>query len=400
MILAAGEGRRLQPLTHGRAKPTLAVLGTPLIVHAARLLRSAGIREIVINLHRHGRSVVDALERETSSPGNGDLAGISFSFSRERVLLGTGGGVGKVRDWLAAGGTAVVANSDFLSDLDLAAAVEWHRAGDALGTLVGTRPVGSFRGSLSTDPSSRLLGIGTPPPEPGCGPADPDGGTSRLEFAGVHILEPELLTLFPDEPCDSVRDVYVKKVLGGAPGARGSGRSGLAVFRHEGWWWEFGGLGPFLRGQLDLVRTRRLIEGGTLVERGGGAIWLAPGADLSAGAHARGVSVLGQSARVREGAEIEDTVVLGHALIPSRCRLTRCIVAEGTVLTGGGRFEDAAISSSPCAAPAALASAAETGGGRIPPPEGCKAEADLWVRSIPSEAARPLERAGARPEAG
>jgi NDP-sugar pyrophosphorylase family protein len=248
------------------------------------------------------------------------------------------------------------------------------------------------------DPSGRLLGIGTPPPEPGCGSTDPAGGVSRLEFAGVHILEPELLALFPDDPCDSVRDVYIKKVLGGVPPARGSGRSGLAVFRHAGWWWEFGGLGPFLRGQLDLVRTRRFMEGGTLVERGGAAIWLAPGADLSAGANARGVSVIGQGARVREGAEIEDTVVLGHALIPSHCRLARCIVAEGTVLTGGGRFEDAAISSSPCAAPAALAGAAETGGGRIPPPEGCRAEADLWVRSMPNEAEQPSQHPGARPD--
>src|SRR5262245_44377767 len=137
MILAAGEGRRMQPLTAAAAKPSLPVFGTPLVVHPARLLAAGGVTEIAVNLYHQGATVQRALEREAGSgTAPGALSGLRFHWSVEESLLGTAGGVGRVRGWLAAEGTTVVANSDFLSDLDLSPLLRFHREKDALATLV------------------------------------------------------------------------------------------------------------------------------------------------------------------------------------------------------------------------------------------------------------------------
>src|SRR5262249_55693408 len=107
MILAAGEGRRMQPLTWTVAKPSMPVLGSPLAAHPARLLQRAGVREIAVNLYHQGPTVIEALERERLDPREADgLAGVGFHWSREETLLGTAGGVGRIRCWLAEEGTA------------------------------------------------------------------------------------------------------------------------------------------------------------------------------------------------------------------------------------------------------------------------------------------------------
>ena len=378
MILAAGEGRRMQPLTRTRAKPSLPVLGSPLVAHSARLLHAAGVREVAVNLFHQGGSVVEALEREQLDPRETDhLAQVRFRWSREESLLGTAGGIGRVRDWLAAGGTAIVANSDFLSDMDLNPLVEFHRRAGAAATLVVVEPFGPFPGELWTGPGGRVVAISTSPgvPAPGV-PAETGGDTfpqGPLEFTGVQVLEPEMLARFPDRLSDSVRDVYVP--------ALSEGR--VFAWRHPGWWWEFGSLDRFLEGHLRLLAEGRCTERGTVEKRPSGVAWLAPGAELSPKASIRGAVALGAGARVAADSELEDCVISARAHVTPRCRLRRCIIGPDTVLTGGTLLEGVAAASSPCAAPSGLASSAETPGGRPAPPEGCRVEGDLWVRSIP-----------------
>lgn len=370
MILAAGEGRRMQPLTLTRAKPSLPVLGTPLVGHAARLLRDAGITEVVVNLHHQGRSVVQALDRERRDPH--ETKGVSlmrFRWSREETLLGTAGGIGRVSSWLAEGGRTIVTNSDFLSDLDVRALLEAHERSGAVATLVGVEPFGPFPGELWTDPSGRLLSIGAPPE----GDAAKSGVSGPLEFTGVQVLEPELLARFPDRRADSVRDVYIPALPEGR----------VFVWKHPGWWWEFGALGRFLEGHRRLLGEGRGLHRGAIERREGAVAWLGPGANLSVKATLRGSVVICTGAVVSADSFVEDCVILEGAHVAQRCRLTRCIIASDTVLTGGSRFEDVAAASSPCIAPSGLAGAPETPLGRIAPPEGCRIDGDLWVRPIP-----------------
>jgi NDP-sugar pyrophosphorylase family protein len=397
----------MQPLTYARAKPSLPVLGVPLIVHAAHLLRSAGIREIVVNLHRHPRTIRTALEGGQANPLSAGLGDVTFTFSHEKTLLGTGGGIGRVREWLAEEGTAIIVNSDFLSDIDLEAALDHHRRGGAAGTLIGVDPKSPFRGEIWTDGQRRIVSIGAAsgsgikkgPRKAGRGPTalrrgsgtGPAKSDEPLVFAGVQLIEPELLRLFPDRRCDSVRDVYPQAIAEGK----------LAAMRHDGWWWEIGSSDRFLDFQIQLVREGRHTGAGAIVaaappeggsadgsngpgETAPGTVWLGPGADLPADrVTVRGVVILSAGAGVLPGSELEDVVLLERARVPPSCHLRRCIVGAETVLTGGSSFSNAAIASSPCAPPSGLANAPETPWGRPAPPEGCRVAGDLWVRDLP-----------------
>ncbi len=112
MILAAGRGERLRPLTDHTPKPLVAIAGQPLIVHQLRWLAAAGIRDIVINLHHLGEAIADAL-------GDGAKLGVRIHYSREVTLLETGGGIVRALPLLGTG-PFVILNGDMWTDYPFA----------------------------------------------------------------------------------------------------------------------------------------------------------------------------------------------------------------------------------------------------------------------------------------
>ncbi len=128
MILAAGFGTRLRPLTNVMPKPLLPVGGTPLIVWNLLLLKRHGIHEAVINLHHLGPMIQQAL-------GDGERFGMRLIYSHEPVILGTGGGI-KQAEGHFNGEPFLVLNGDTLFELDLGAVIAGHRERQAAATLV------------------------------------------------------------------------------------------------------------------------------------------------------------------------------------------------------------------------------------------------------------------------
>ncbi|HYY96567.1 MAG TPA: sugar phosphate nucleotidyltransferase, partial [Pyrinomonadaceae bacterium] len=128
MILAAGYGTRLWPLTIDRAKPAIPFMGRPLVGYVAEYLARYGFREIVVNLHHRPESVRAAL-------GDGTRFGVRFHYVNEPTILGTGGALDNARPLLE-GGTFVVVNGKIATDINLDAALETHRRTRALATLV------------------------------------------------------------------------------------------------------------------------------------------------------------------------------------------------------------------------------------------------------------------------
>src|SRR6266850_169015 len=128
MILAAGYGERLWPLTCDRTKPALPVLGQPLVGFVAEYLARFGIEDVVVNLHHQPESVRAAL-------GDGSQFGVKLQYVHEPVILGTSGALDNARELLA-GDTFAVVNGKLITDLDLKAALETHRQRNALATLV------------------------------------------------------------------------------------------------------------------------------------------------------------------------------------------------------------------------------------------------------------------------
>src|SRR3954462_15895813 len=187
MVLCAGFGTRLRPLTDAVPKPLVPLCGVPLLRYNFALLKNAGVTSIVINTHHLGA----AMEKGAQSIA-ADL-GLPLSVSREeKHILGTGGGVRKAQSMLGSG-TFFLLNGDMLFDVDLAAALEAHRQAGAVATMVlAPYPKGATYGAVEVDAGfnvRRIAGRGAP--------IEP--GLTKMHFTGVHVLEPEILARLPPE---------------------------------------------------------------------------------------------------------------------------------------------------------------------------------------------------------
>ena len=132
IVLSAGYGTRLWPLTEDRTKPAIPILGKPLVGYVAEYLASHGFDEIVVNLHHRPESVRNAL-------GDGSRFGVKLHYVHEPVILGTSGAIDNARALLD-GDTLIVVNGKIITDIDLNAALETHRRTKAIATLVLTCP--------------------------------------------------------------------------------------------------------------------------------------------------------------------------------------------------------------------------------------------------------------------
>lgn len=181
MILAAGEGTRLRPLTLTTPKPMLPVAGKPILAYILDWLRFYDITEVAINLHHLPKVLIDWL-------GNGDRFNINVTYSVEDDILGTAGALTKLRDFFD--DTFMVIYSDMITDLDIPRLLEFHQTKGALATIVLIKvddPSGY--GIIEVDEEYRILRF-VEKPAPGI-------TSSKLANAGVYILQPEILDYIP-----------------------------------------------------------------------------------------------------------------------------------------------------------------------------------------------------------
>ena len=217
MILAAGLGTRLRPLTNTVPKPLLPISGTPLIVWNLLLLKRHGFHDVVINLHHLGPMIEQAL-------GNGSNYGLRIVYSREPVILGTGGGLKKAEPHFS-GEAVLVLNGDTLVELDLGAFCAFHQQRDAVATLVLRKdPEAARWGLVEMDSDNRIVRI-TGRGKSESGPVQP-----RM-FAGIHILHPRLLRDVPKGKESSIIDPYVAAIQRGET---------VLGYDSEGYWSDIG----------------------------------------------------------------------------------------------------------------------------------------------------------------
>ena len=198
MILAAGLGTRLRPLTNTIPKPLLPIAGTPLIVWNLLLLKRHGFHDVVINLHHLGPMIEQAL-------GNGSKYGLRIYYSHEQVILGTGGGIKQAEPHFS-GDSVLVLNGDTLVELDLEALCAFHRRHHAAATLVlRSDPDAARWGLVEVDAGGRIVRI--------TGQWKSESGpTQERMFAGIHILNPRLLRDVPKGKESSIIDAYVAAI--------------------------------------------------------------------------------------------------------------------------------------------------------------------------------------------
>src|ERR1035437_1553925 len=232
MILAAGLGTRLRPLTDDRPKALVEVNGRTLLEITLSRLRSFGVREALINLHHCADLIVEYLKT------NGNF-GMHIEVSREETLLDTGGGLKKaahffvgdsVKDSGRSEAPFIVDNVDVLSTIDLRRMVRFHTKNQALATLaVQDRKTSRY---LLFDDQLRLcgrrLGVDQEPELVRPSPAKPSRQLHALAFSGIHVISPRLLAMMTEEGAFSIITTYLRLAAQGET---------ILAFRADEYYW-------------------------------------------------------------------------------------------------------------------------------------------------------------------
>jgi len=222
MLLAAGLGTRLRPLTNDRPKALVEVAGRTLLEIALARLRTFGVSEVIVNVHHFADMVVAYLKAH-------DNFGMRIEVSREDVLLDTGGGLKKA-GWFFLEDSKreepfLVHNVDVISTIDLGRMVQSHKQSKALATLaVQKRETSRY---LLFDEQLQLCGRRAgrdQKPEI----ARPSQRTQALAFSGIHIISPRLLAMMREEGIFSIIDSYLRLAASGEK---------IAAFRADEYYW-------------------------------------------------------------------------------------------------------------------------------------------------------------------
>lgn len=331
MILCAGLGTRLRPLTDTWPKPALPLLGQSLFRYALATLTRAGVREVGINTH-HLAARMEAVARAECA-----RAGVSLTVSREAgELQGTGGGIRGLRAFLAQG-DCVVLNGDVLFPVELGPIVEAHRRARAAATMVLLpMPAGETFNAVERDAGGAVRRIA------GRGP-----GGARLSpwhFSGVHVLSPRVFDFMSPAGAEDInRDVYVRLV------AQGGLVHGHVLADRGVYWSDLGTPRRYaathqdlLFGQVDLAACTGASPFEGLVR--GANHWAHPTARL-ADVKVAGPAWFGAGCELGPGVRIGAAVSVGPgAKVGAGAMLNRVAVLEGAVVPPGVLVEDRIVS--------------------------------------------------------
>jgi mannose-1-phosphate guanylyltransferase/mannose-1-phosphate guanylyltransferase/phosphomannomutase len=302
MVLAAGLGTRLRPLTYELPKPMVPVLGQPVMGHDLRLLAAHGFDDVIANLHYFPDQI-----KETFGDGSG--YGVRLAYRFEPELLGTAGGVRNVRDHFG-DETFLIVSGDALTDVDLTALWRRHREHGGIATLTLKRVEDTSEyGVVIIDEEGRIQGFQEKP--------DPAEALSDLGNCGIYVFEPEIFDYFPDRPfVDWAQDVFPALL-----------DQDVAFYGHEidDYWNDVGSMHEYRQGNFDALAgvvklhavpdslPRAQVDDSAIVE---GQVYIGDSCRIEAGVRLTGPVVLGDGCLVGEGSAIRESIVWPRTELP------------------------------------------------------------------------------------
>lgn len=298
MILAAGFGTRLFPLTIDRTKPAIPFLGKPLVGYVAEYVARFGFSEFVVNLHHQPDSVIKAL-------GDGSDFGVHIDYTREEPkILGTAGALDNARHLLE-DDTFVIVNGKIITDIDISAALETHRKTGALATMVLKPNTKRERFTVVETDDGFIRGFGemaAPLSEEEIRDTEHEI-VNPLMFTGIHILEPRVFDYIP-------RGVYSDIVPTFYDPAIAKGEK-IAAHVTDANWFELSTIPRYLDISLAMMNNEN--------------VWKGSGCEIS------------------PTATVRDSVLWDNVNIAEDTHLYRTIIADGVSISAGTHFENAAI---------------------------------------------------------
>ena len=281
MILAAGFGTRLRPLTDKKPKALMPVVNKPIIARNIGYLKAHGVTQIVVNVHHHYQQVLEYLDGRRPFE-------LPLDVRVEPEILGTGGGIKNTADFWD-DEPFIVVNTDILTDINLTAAYEEHKKSGALATLVlhDREPFNQ----VQIDSGQRLTDIAK------------QNISGRFAFTGLHIMEPEFLSFIPDGVFSDVIDVYRRLFP--------SERSVRAYFSEGHYWRDIGNVESYIQANKELADE---------------------------------VISIGADCRVHPSARLEEWVVMGDGChLEEGVELRRSILWEGVRVKAGKKVVDSIV---------------------------------------------------------
>jgi len=322
MIMAAGEGTRLRPLTYFVPKPLVPVVNRPVTDWFINHLQVQGITEIAMNVCTHAEKVI-------AHYGDGSKFNVSLRYSQEEALLGTAGGVKRLQGFLAKG-TSLILSGDGLTDMNFEDLLQFHRKKKALATIVLKPVQQKFEyGVVLCDTEFRITNFVEKPYW-----GDVFANTVNT---GIYVLEPEVFDFIPpDKFYDFGHQLWPELLKAGQP---------LYGYTMTESWYDVGNLQEYrnahhsiLSGEMHLALKGKEVKPGLWVDGASGIIDglnietpVAIGKDcrIASSAHIKKFSVLGNNVEVEKNAEIQESILWERVKVGQGTHLFNCIVRSG-----------------------------------------------------------------------
>ncbi|MBU0672814.1 MAG: NDP-sugar synthase [Candidatus Margulisbacteria bacterium] len=308
LIMAAGYGTRLEPLTIAVPKPMVPIVNIPTMQHNIELLMKHGFKDIIANIHYHPEQIENYF-------GDGNWLGVNLSYSYEEKLLGTAGGVRRMAvDIADINETFLVLSSDALTDINLKRIVSFHKKRKSLFTiaLAEVADVTGF-GVVIQDEQNRIIGFQEKP--------KPAEAKSNLVNAGVYVIEPEILKLIPEGFFDFGKQLFPQLVAEKAP---------IFGYPMVEYWSDVGCLEKYIESSYDAMKGAVQIRvPGKKTSR---STWIGARESIARSARFEGSVVIGDRCRIGSNVYIKDSVI-GN----------KCVIHDGAVITGSVIWSDATV---------------------------------------------------------
>ena len=284
MILAAGLGTRLRPLTSHKPKPLVPIGNRPLIDRLIQYLKEYGIEEVIINAHHHHQQVVEYLD-------GGRPFGIDIEVRVEPEILGTGGGIKNTEDFWDTD-PIIIINGDILTDIDLSKALGAHRRDGSLATLIvhNCKPFNQIRINNDMD----IVDIAS------------ENLPDRLAFTGIHIIQPEFLEYIPQGIFSNIIDCYRELIKEGKP---------IRAHLSNGHYWR----------DIGTVDSYILANKESLQE---GLFLLGPNCKIHKSSRLKEWAIIGRNTYLEEGVEIRRSILWEGVIVRRETKIVDGIITS------------------------------------------------------------------------